>query len=83
MDNQICACHKLKEIRGYGVEQWFVFEKLIGDAMHFHGSFVHFALGVNILVIMSACEFAIDHFYTANFNNPVVLGSFQSSGFCI
>ena len=39
--------------------------------------------GIDVLVVVITSQLAIDQLHTADFNNPVTLGGFQTGGFCI
>jgi len=69
MDHQLTATNEVNEVIGDIGEQWFILQKLVGNAMHFHGLRIHQALWVNILVVLATGEFSVNQLDATDLND--------------
>src|SRR5690606_52837 len=81
VDDQFGAANEVQQLLDHMAEQRLIGDHFIGDAVHLHRRAVEFALGIDVLMKMPACQPAIDQFDTADFDQTVALAGFQTSCF--
>src|SRR5690606_11699742 len=81
VDDQFGAANEVQQLLDHMAEQRLIGDHFIGDAVHLHRPTVDFALWIDVLMKMPACEPAVDQFDTADFDQTVALAGFQTGCF--
>src|SRR5690554_309622 len=83
MDHQFRAGNKLHKLidnlRKYGL----VCQEFVTDAVNRQGAFIHFPVWLDILVVITLGDSAIDDFHTADFDDAVPFAGIQTGRFRI
>jgi hypothetical protein len=80
MDDEFRTPDKLQEISRDVGKAWFVGQKLVAYPMHFPGACIDIAVRLDVLMVGVAGDPPVHQFDTADFNNPVTVGWFQTRG---
>ena len=80
-DDFIGPLYECQELPGNFSKYRLVNQKFGRDAVHLLSTGVNGALRVDVQVQVPAGRLTIDKFHTANFNDAMPLGDFQSGGF--
>src|SRR3990167_8834300 len=83
VDDQLRALDEVEELIGDFLEARFVFDKVVGDAVHRNRAFVDFAIRLQVNVEMPPSQTPADQFNTADFDDPVTIGHRHTGGFGI
>ena len=83
MGNERTVAKKFKEFISLFAKGRFVRQKPVRQAVHIFGSRGHWALRVEIRVVVIACHHPADHFDAANFNHPIPSCGVKASRFGI